>query len=313
MDKQLYDLIIVGAGPAAMSAAVYAGRGQLKTAFFGDETKGNLYKSHIISNYLGFPEDPTGPELVELGLKHAKRFGAEHIRQEIVDVSLNQDETFSLKDNLQNTYQAKTVLLATGQSYVLSGIKGEQEYTGKGVSYCVTCDGFFFKNKQVVVIGSGDYAAEEALQLLAYTPNITILSHGKEFAFNQAFQEELGKNNIKTIVTPRLASLSGEEKVTKLTFTKPLTDGSTEMATDGIFMAIGIAGANAFAKKLGLEMDGNYIKVDKDGLTNVKGLFAAGDCTGSPPQVASSVGNGCNAALSAIKLVRGLRAYIQYN
>lgn len=273
MDKQLYDLIIVGAGPAAMSAALYAGRGQLKTIFFGDETKGNLYKSHIISNYLGFPEDPTGPELVELGMKHAKRFGAEHIRQEIVDISLNQDETFSLKDNLQNTYLTKTVLIATGQSYVLSGIKGEQEYTGKGVSYCVTCDGFFFKNKSVVVIGSGDYAAEEALQLLAYTPNITILSHGKSFSFNQAFQEELAKNNIKCLVTPRLAALSGTEKVEKLTFTQPLPDGLTEMAIDGAFMAIGIAGANAFAKKLGLEMEGNYIKADKDGLTNVKGLL----------------------------------------
>lgn len=319
----LYDLAIIGAGPAGLSAAIYGSRGQLKTIVFGDETKGNLYKSHIIANYFAFPNSPTGPELTELGLKHALQFGTEHQRSEIVDVTINGDKTFSLKDNLKNLYQAKTIIICTGQSYVLSGIKGEQEHTGKGVSYCVTCDGFFFKNKSVVVIGNSDYAAEEALQLLSYTPDVTILSHGKEFSFNEGFIKDLANQKIKYYKTPRIAQITGTpaapEKAQKIIFTQPLTglelapDGSVEISTEGIFMAIGIAGANAFAKKLGLEMEGNYIKVDKDGRTNIPGLFAAGDCTGSPPQVASSVGNGCNAALSAIKLVRGLNAYIQYN
>lgn len=303
-----YDLAIIGAGPAGLSAAIYAARGQLKTIIFGDETKGNLYKSHIIANYFGFPTAPTGPELTELGLKQALSFGTEHLRYQIVDIQINEDTSFTLKDNLQNLYTAKTVLIATGQSYVLSGIKGEQEYTGKGVSYCVTCDGFFFKNKSVIVIGNGDYAAEEALQLLSYTSNVSILSHGKDFTFNEVFQKELQEKNVPTIKTPRLSQITGEGKVAKI-----VASDSTEYPTEGIFMAIGIAGANAFAKKLGLEMEGNYIKVDKAGLTNIKGLFAAGDCTGSPPQVASSVGNGCNAALSAIKSVRGLNTYIQYN
>lgn len=309
----IYDFAIIGAGPAGLSAAIYAARGQLRTIVFGDETKGNLYKSHVIANYFACPGNPTGPELTERGLKQAIEFGAEHLRNEVVDLAINEDGSFKLKDNLQNIYQAKTVLLATGQSYILSGIRGEQEYTGKGVSYCVTCDGFFFKDKDVVVIGSGDYAAEEALQLLVYTRKITILSHGKEFTLNSAIQKELDNQQIRYIKTPRLATIEGSGKAEKVTFTAPLPDGNKEMPVEGVFMAVGIAGANAFAKKIGLEMEGNYIRTDKNGNTNIKGLFAAGDCTGSPPQVASSVGNGCNAALSAIKLIRGLSNYIQYN
>lgn len=309
----IYDLAIIGAGPAGMSAAIYAARGQLKTIIFGDERKGNLYKAHIIANYFGFPGSPTGPELTEAGYRQAINFGAEHNRAEIVDLSINPDGTFTLKDNAQTTHQAKTVIIATGQSYVLSGIKGEQEYTGKGVSYCVTCDGFFFKNKHLAIIGNSDYAAEEALQLLSYSPDITILSHGKDFSFSPAFQQELTNHKIILLQTPRLAAITGQEKVEKVALTAALPTGETELSFDGVFMAIGIAGANAFAKKLGLEMEGNYIKTDKDGYTNIKSLFAAGDCTGSPPQVATSVGNGCNAALSAIKLIRGLSNYIQYN
>lgn len=308
-----YDLAIIGAGPAAMSAAIYGSRGQLKTIFFGDETRSNLYKSHIISNYFAFPEDPTGPFLTELGLKHALRFGAEHKRNQIVDLSLLEDGSFQLKDNQKNIYVSKTVIIATGQSYVLSGIKGEQEFTGKGVSYCVTCDGFFYKNKSVVIIGNGDYAAEEALQLLAFTKNIRILSHGKEFLISSELLADLEKNKIELIKTPRLTQIEGESIASRIVASSPLPDGTTTVNADGYFMAIGVAGAVAFAKKLGLEMEGSYIKTDKEGRTNIKGLLAAGDCTGSPPQVASSVGSGCNAALSAIKLVRGLNVYIQYN
>lgn len=305
---QLYDVLIVGCGPAGLSAAVYTSRAQLKTIVFGDYTKSNLYKSHIIANYLGFPKPVSGPELTVLALEQALSFGMEHIPNEIVDIKLNDDGTFSLKDDKQQVYQGKTVIITTGQSYALSGIKNEQKFTGKGVSYCVTCDGFFFRNKKVVVIGNSNYAAEEAIQLLNYTKDITVLSHGKEFSFSKEMAEELEKTPVKLEKTARLKEIEGDQHAEKLIS----TDG-TEVAIDGIFMAIGVAGATAFAKKLGIEMNNNYIKVDMEGRTNIPGLFAAGDCTGSPPQVASSVGNGCNAALSAIKLIRGLKVYIQYD
>ncbi len=309
----VYDLAIVGTGPAGLSAAIYGARGQLKTVLFGDETKGNLYKAHVIANYFGLDGNPSGAFLTAQGLKQAVQFGTEHFRTEIVDIQINQDGTFTLKDNLQAVFQSKTIIIATGQSYLLSGIKGEEAYTGKGVSYCSTCDGFFFKNKKVLVVGHTDFAAEEALQLTAFTSDLTILSHGKEFVFSAPFQKDLDSHKINCLKTPRIASIEGLEKVERLVFTAPLADGEKSLPADGVFMAAGIAGANAFAKKLGLEMSGSYIKADQDGHTNIKGIFAAGDCTGAPPQVASSVGNGCNAALSAIKLIRGLGVYIQYN
>ncbi|MFA5829759.1 MAG: NAD(P)/FAD-dependent oxidoreductase [Candidatus Gracilibacteria bacterium] len=310
----MYDVAIIGCGPAGLMAAVYTSRAQLKTVIFGDYKKGNLYKSHVIANFLGFPDSITGPELAAKGVEHAKKFGAEILSNEIVDININEDGTFTLKTEQQKDFQTKTVIIATGQSYALSGIKNEQELTGKGVSYCVICDGFFFRNKNVVVVGSGNYAAEEALQLMNYTKNVTVLSHGKDFAFSPEMQKEVEAAGIKMQKTARIKEITDSLgnavplKAEKIIF----TDGP-EMATEGVFMAVGVAGATAFAKKLGMEMTNNYIKVDFEGKTNIPGLFAAGDCTGSPAQVASSVGAGCNAALSAIKLLRGSKVYIQYN
>jgi len=315
------EVAIIGCGPGGLSAAIYTSRAQLKTIVFGDYKKSNLYKSHIIANYLGFPEPVTGPFLAEKGVEHAKNFGTEIVTSEIVHLSVNEDGTFLLKDDKKQHYTAKAVIIATGQSYALSGIKNEKELTGKGVSYCVVCDGFFFRNKNVVVIGNSNYAGEEALQLLNYTKNITVLSHGKEFDFTDEIKKDLEANNItlqKTVRIKEITSknpghvingvLTPDAKAEKLI----LTDGG-EIETHGVFMAVGVAGATAFAKKLGLEMDNNYIKADHGGKTNIPGIFAAGDCTGSPAQMATSVGNGCNAALSAIKLLRGAKMYIQYN
>ena len=315
MSNNLYDVLIIGCGPAGLSAAIYAARGQMKTIIFGDYKKGNLYKSHIIANYFGFPEPITGPALTELGLKQALNFGAEHKPNEIVDIKINDDKTFTCKDDRQNIYDAKTIILCTGQSYALSGIKNEQPLTGKGVSYCVVCDGFFFRNKAVHVIGNGNYAGEEALQLLTYTQNITVLSHGKDFSFSDEIKNELAKTPIKLQKTVRIKEVSGplaEDGKTPAKAEKLILADGAEIASEGIFMAVGVAGASAFAKKLGLATTGNYIKVDMDGNTNIPGIFAAGDCTGAPAQVATSVGNGCNAALSAIKSIRGLKVYIQY-
>lgn len=308
METSTCDVAIIGAGPAGLSAAIYAARAQLKTVVFGDYKKSNLYKSKIVANYLGFPEAPTGPFLAEKGVEQAKKFGTDMVPNEIVHLSVNDDGTFSLKDDAKRHYVSKTVIIATGQSYALSGIKNERELTGKGVSYCVVCDGFFFKDKNVIVIGNGNYAGEEALQLLNYTKNITILSHGKEFNFSKEIHKDLVANNITLQTTPRIKEITGNGKAEKII----ISDG-TEIETHGVFMAVGVAGATAFAKKLGLEMENAYIKVNHDGKTNIPGIFAAGDCTGAPAQMATSVGNGCNAALSAIKLLRGAKVYIQYD
>ncbi len=307
-NQPILDIIIVGAGPAGLSAAIYTSRAGLSTLIFGDETKSNLWKSHVIANYFAFPGSPTGPELTKQGLAQIKAFGVTHLRTEVVDIKPLEQNLFEIKDSTQQVFRSKAVIIATGQSYVLSGIKNEQELTGKGISYCVTCDGFFFKNQSLAVIGSGDYAAEEALELTNYSPNVTILSHGKEFNFSLEHQQALAAKQVKLMRTVRIAEFIGNEKFTAL----KMIDGK-EMNFDGVFMAVGIAGASAFAKKMGMETVGNYLKIDHNGQTNIPGIFAAGDCTGSPAQVAASVGSGCIAALSAIRLVRGLQIYIQYN
>ncbi len=306
-----YDVLIIGCGPAGLSAAIYTSRAQLKTIIFGDHKKGNLFKAHQIGNYFGFPEGISGATLNELGYKHALGFGTEHVNAEIVDIQPQADGTFTVKDDAQNSYQAKAVILATGQSYALTGIKNEQELTGKGISYCANCDGFFFRNKKICVIGSGNYACEEALQLINYTKDITIISHGKDFSFSPAIEEELKKSGIKLEKTQRIKEIAADAAGKKAE--KLITLDGAEMPFEGFFMAVGSAGAAAFAKKLGLETAGSYIKIDSSGATNIKGIFAAGDCTGSAPQVAVSVGGGCIAALGAIKFIRGLNIYIQYN
>ena len=304
-----YDVIIIGCGPAGLSSAIYTSRAQLKTLVIGDHTKGNLYKSHSIANYFGFTQPISGQELSNLGVQQAKNFGTEIVNSEVVDISLNEDQSFTVKDNNQKQYNGKTIIIATGQSFALSGIKNEKELTGKGVSYCVNCDGFFYRNKNVAVIGSGDYAAEEALELLNYTKNVKVLSHGKPFTINPENQEQLKNNNIEILETPRISEFQGIEKVQSIAFTSE----KENLNIDGVFMAIGVAGATAFAKKLGLETNNNYIKIDQEGKTNIQGLYAAGDCTGISAQVAVSVGQGCTAALSAIKYIRGVPVYIQYN
>ncbi|MBD3328763.1 NAD(P)/FAD-dependent oxidoreductase [Candidatus Peregrinibacteria bacterium] len=301
----MYDVIIIGPGPAGLSAAVYTSRAQLKTLVFGNPQKSNLYKSHIIANYFGFPKDISGPDLTELGLIQAKKFGVEMTETEITDI-IKQEDFFIVKDDRLQEYKSKTVIITTGQSFALSGIKNEKELTGNGVSYCVNCDGFFFKNKEVAVIGSGNYAAEEALQLTNYTKDITIYTHGKTVDINIKMKEELKKHQIELIETERITSF--QKNNDKITIELP----QKKYETNGVFMAVGTAGAVSFATKLGLEMDKNYIRVDTENRTSVNGIFAAGDCTGTAPQVAISVGSGCNAALSAIKFIRNLSYYIQY-
>lgn len=307
MTSSVFDTIIVGAGPAGCSAAIYTGRANLKTLIFGKGEVSHLYKSHLIANYYGFPEDITGPDLWERGLKQALKFGAEYHDTEIVNITVNEDKTFTVKDDTQSLFTGKTLILAVGTSYPASGILREIELTGKGVSFCVTCDGFFFKEKNVVVVGHTNFAAEEAIELFPYTKKITILSHGQKFAMAESFQKVLKENGVVLTETPRIKEYMGTTKVEGVRF----VDG-TEFVCDGVFLALGTAGSTSFAKKLGLAITANAITVDVNGQTTLPGIFAAGNCTGSNPQVAVSVGNGCIAGIGVIKMLTGAKRYVQY-
>lgn len=307
----MYDVIIVGSGPAGLSASIYTARAGLQTLVLGILENSNAYKSHIFENYMGFEKPIDGPYLMTTSKKQAERFGIKFISRETVDVLQLDDGTFRVRDTEGDEYLAKAIIICSGLGFKPSGIKGEKELTGKGIAFCVTCDGPFFKNKKVVVVGFGNYAADEALQLTTYTPDITILSHGKKFEINEKMLQGLKERNIKMTETPKIQRIeaTGTPGELKLIF----LDGK-EMAAGGVFVALGVAGAADFANKLGIEKNGAYIVADpKTGKTNVPGVYAAGDCIGGNAQANKSAGEGCNAAISVIKSLKGIAAYVDYS
>ncbi|MEK7528803.1 MAG: FAD-dependent oxidoreductase [Patescibacteria group bacterium] len=304
----MYDSIIIGTGPAGITAAIYTARAGLKTLVFGILKNSNAYKAHIFENYFGFENQITGPSLMETGRKQAERHGAQFIEREITSVLRRDDGTVVVKDADLAEYEAKTVIVASGLGFKPSGIKREKELIGRGVSFCVTCDGPFFKEKKVAIVGAGNFAGEEALMMLSFTKNIVIFSHGREFDFSEKISNELKRHNIELRTTPRIASFEGDEKLTAITFTDNVREEN-----EGVFIALGTATAADFANELGLERNREYIVADpKSGVTNVPGVFAAGDCTGGNAQANKSAGEGCNAAISVIKFLKGINAYVDY-
>ena len=299
------DVIIIGAGPAGMSAAAFTSRANLKTLVIGDPEKSELIKASSVGNYL-FANNRSGRELLEAGIAQIEGYGAEVLVNEVVNIAREDSGVFTVKTADTNEYSAKAVVLAIGVSYVQSGIKNERELAGKGVHYCVACDGYFYKGKKVVVVGNGNYAAEEAIELLAYTKDITLVSNGRDFAISPELMAGLQKGGVQ-IRKDRGAEFVKPSTTAKLTLIKK--DGSKE-EFDGAFIALGTASSVGFANKLGLELDQEgFIVIDKNGMTSVEGVYSAGSCTGGVLQMAKSVGDGCVAAISIIKKLRGLDNY----
>ena len=298
----MYDVIIIGCGPAGLSAAIYTTRSQLKTLILGSKEASMLWKAHFIQNYFGAELD--GKAMLEKGIDQAKKLGAEIINAEVVSAK-GKDGSFKVTTDDNKEYEAKNIIIATGTSCAPAGIKGEKELTGKGVSYCAICDGFFYKDKKIAVVGKGNFAAHEAIELLSFTKDITIFSQGKEWEMSPEFKKALEKNKVNL----------RNEKITEFTGKKNLEQikiNDKEEKFDGVFVALGTATALSFAQKLGIQIKNNSIVIDRDGNTNVKGVFAAGNCTGCNPQVATDVGEGCNAGLSVIKHIKGKDMHIDY-
>jgi len=301
---QEYDVLIIGTGPAGLSAAIYTSRADLKTLAIGKKQESQLWKAHAIENYFGV-ESLEGKKMLELGIKQAEKFNTTIKQDEIVNIK-QEDNKFITKTSAGEEYKSRTIILATGMPIQLSGITNEEKFTGKGVHYCVVCDGFFYKDKKVAVIGAGNYAAEQALELLTYTKDITIISNGKEFEFAKKYKEAIEKNNIK-LAKHKITAFEGDKKMEKLK-----TEKGEEINFDGAYMGIGCAGACDFAKKFGLELKGNTIITDKNGKTNIPGIYAAGTCTGAVSQVATTVGEGCAAGMSVIKQLKEKEIHVDY-
>ena len=287
----MYDVIIIGSGPAGISASLYTVRANLKTLIFYQE-KSNLNKTDKIENYYGFEHGIDGKELYNQGIKQAQNLGVELKEEEVINIKLNEKE-YEIITNKGN-YQTKTVILATGSKKAKPEIKGIDEFEGKGISYCAVCDGFFYKNKNVAVIGNGNYAISEANELTHLANSITILTNGKDMLEVKGDKD----NNIK-IDTREIEQIIGETKVEEIKF----KDG-TSLKIDGIFIAEGIAGSIDFAKKLGIISKSDKIIVNENMETNVKGIYACGDCTGGLLQISKAVYEGAKAGLQVVNYVR---------
>lgn len=299
-----YDVIVIGAGPAGMSCAVFTARANLKTLMIGDPDKSQLITAAEVGNYL-FADARSGRELLDAGIGQIEKYGATLAVNEVVNI-VNDNGLFNVKTADAKEYASRAVVLAIGVSYVKSGIKSEKELSGRGVHYCVACDGYFYKGKKVLVVGNGNYAAEEAVELLAYTKDVTVVSNGREFSISPELMAELQKGNVK-LRKDKASEFVKPSAAAKLTVT--FKDNSKE-DFDGAFIALGAASAVGFANKLGLELDSSgFIVVNENQATSVEGVYAAGSCTGGTFQMAKSVGEGCVAAISVIKKLRGIDSY----
>ncbi|MEE0865867.1 MAG: NAD(P)/FAD-dependent oxidoreductase [Clostridia bacterium] len=272
-----------------MSASLYAKRGNLNTlVLYKDES--SLEKTGLIENYYGFENGISGKDLYKTGIKQAQNLGIEVKNEEVIKIEMQNKNTFSIK-TVENEYTSTVVILATGNKKNTPKNIGIEKYEGKGVSYCAICDGFFYRNKSVSIIGSGEYAISETNDLINIVKDVTILTNGKK-------APEFRADNVK-VDTREIQEIKGDTKAEEVQF----KDGTT-LETEGIFIAQGVAGSTEFARKLGALTNKDTIVVNEKQETNIKGLYACGDCTGGLLQVSKSVYEGTIAGLEAIKYIK---------
>ena len=286
----VHDAIVIGKGPAGISAGIYIKRANLNPLVIGKDG-GSLEKNYKIDNYYGFENGINGEELILKGIKQAENLDIKIETDEVIDIKFENNYKVFTRNNV---FEAKTLIIATGSSRESPEIKGIKELEGKGISYCATCDAFFYKNKEVAVLGSGDYAIHEAMELMPVAKKVTILTDGEDIVENRSSELNINEKKIKEI----RGKISLEEAV---------FEDDSKMNISGLFIAIGVASSTDLAKKIGAIIKDNKIKVDSQMKTNVPGLFACGDCTGGLLQVCKAVYEGAKAGISAIQYVRNLK------
>ncbi len=298
-----YDVIIVGAGPAGMAAAIYTGRAMLDTLVLEKGIHGGqILLTDWIENYPGFPDGVAPFQLMEDFRKQAEKFGAKFQKDEVKEIR-RENDCWRLVSNNDN-YLAKVVIIATGSVYQKLGVKGEEKLTGKGVSYCATCDAAFFRDKEVAVVGGGDQALEEAIFLAKFCRKVIIIHRRDDFRATKILQERIFANKkIKVIWDSVATEILGEGRVEYLAVKNIKTGATSEIRLDGVFISVGMAPNTGFLKGL-LDLDEQgRIKVSPTMATSQPGIFAAGDATNAcPQQVATAVGTGVAAAISANSL-----------
>lgn len=298
MDKT-EELVIIGSGPAGLTAAIYASRGQLAPVMIaGPQPGGQLTITTDVEDYPGFENGVQGPELVEIMRKQAEKFGTQIVSDEVTEVDFS-NRPFVVKTRNQE-YKAKSVIIATGASARWLGIDSEQKFIGRGVSSCATCDGFFFKDKDVVIVGGGDAAFKEAMYLAKICKSVTILHRRNEFRTQKILEERAAKIDNINFKTPYVVEeVIGENVVTGIKIKNVETNEVEDLATSAMFVAIGHTPNTKFLT--GIDTDETGYIVSDDGVhTNVPGVFVAGDVEDKRyRQAVTAAGAGCAAAMEA--------------
>jgi len=292
-----YDLIILGAGPAGIQAAIHATRRGMRVLMLGKAQNSAVMKGHF-ENY-AFVEGPvTGEELIKVGLGQARKSGAVMLEEDAIGLE-TAEAGFTVKVESGKELGCKAVVLATGIARKKLGVPGEKEFEGKGVSYCVDCDAGFFRKKKVLVTGDGSAAASGALHLLHFTPEVTLVA--EKLGVAEGLSGELKASKVVVIEGRKVKRITGDELVTGV----ELSDG-TQLPVSGVFIEKGAKGILELGASLGLALnDEGHLAVDRNMATNVPGVFAAGDVTGPPWQMAKAVGEGCVAGLKAAGYIKG--------
>lgn len=305
----VYDVIIIGGGPAGLSAGLYSARARMNTLIIEKEAfGGQIVGTADVENYPGSMEDPTGPILVDRMLGQAEEFGANKVSDTIVEV--NFDGKVKIVKGEKEEYQAKTVIVATGAVPRPIGCPGEKELTGRGVSYCATCDGPFFEDLEVYVVGGGDAAVEEAMYITKFARKVTIIHRRDELRAAKSIQEKAFKNEkLNFIWDSAITGVKGDGLLESFTLKNLKTGEETEVFADeddgtfGIFVFIGYLPATGLFDGI-LDMEKNYLVTDDNMKTNVAGVFAAGDNRiKSLRQVVTATADGAIAAVQAEKYI----------
>ena len=289
----MYDSIIIGSGPAGITASLYMARAGLNVLIIS-KNQSALDKAEKIENYYGFENPISGQELNENGIKQAKRVGAEFFEKEVISIKYSENECYEVivaNQGKDERYIAKTIVLATGTNRNKPKIKGIKEFEGRGISYCAICDAAFFRNKDVGVLGNGDYAIGEIEELLPIVKSVTMLTNGLE-------PIEYRSDNLN-INTKKIREFRGTNRVEEIEF-----EDDSVKEINGIFIAQGVATSVDFAKKLGAMIENNYIVLNERIETTVPNIYACGDCTGGLLQISKAVYEGTKAGIEIIKKLK---------
>jgi thioredoxin reductase (NADPH) len=306
-DTMVHNVAIIGSGPAGYTAGLYTARASLKPILFlGNKEGGQLMLTSEVENFPGFVDGKTGPEMMEVLKKQAEKFGTQYIENDVIKFEKKGDNY--LLTTSKETFEAKTVIIATGASTRWLGLESEKKYIGKGVSSCANCDAFFFKNKSVFVIGGGDSACEEALQLTKFAATVTMVHRRDELRASKVMQERVKTHEKMNIIWDSVVEevLGDEKEVIGIKLKNLKTEEISEHKTDGIFVSIGhTPNTKIFEGLVDLDEKG-YVKASRTMHTNLPGVFVCGDVQDTRyKQAITASGTGCMAALEAEWFIEG--------